>query len=186
MPAIGKHFPGHGAVRADSHVTLPIDPRSFEDIAAEDLLPFERMVRFGLAGVMPAHVVYPQIDVHPAGFSRFWIQEVLRGRLGFQGVVFSDDLHMAAAGVAGGYLDRAHAALLAGCDMVLVCNSEAGAVEVITGLQGFSDPAGQMRLARMHGRHGTTRAHLQQDPHWRRAAQVVQDLGDSPWMELDV
>jgi beta-N-acetylhexosaminidase len=122
MSSCGKHFPGHGFVQADSHVDIPVDDRSLEDVLGEDAMPYVWLGDSVLQAVMPAHVIYPKVDAHPAGFSRVWVQDILRGRLGYQGVVFSDDLTMEGATVAGDILGRATAALGAGCDMVLVCN----------------------------------------------------------------
>jgi beta-N-acetylhexosaminidase len=130
MGAVGKHFPGHGAVEADSHVAIPVDGRGFEAVWAEDVQPF-RLLAGELAGVMPAHVIFEKIDPRPAGFSPFWLQEVLRCRLGFGGVIFSDDLTMEGASVAGDIVDRASAAHTAGCDMVLVCNRPDLAVQLL-------------------------------------------------------
>jgi beta-N-acetylhexosaminidase len=117
MAATGKHFPGHGAVAADSHLALPVDNRAFEDILAKDIFPFQQLIAEGLQGIMPAHVVYEQVDSNPAGFSSFWIQQVLRQQLGFNGTVFSDDLSMEGAAFAGGFVERALMAQQAGCDM---------------------------------------------------------------------
>src|SRR5574343_982054 len=119
LAAVGKHFPGHGFAEADSHVEIPVDERSFDEIWADDIAPYRDLV---LEGVMPAHVNYPQVDASPAGFSRVWLQDILRQRLGFGGVIFSDDLTMEGATVVGGIVQRAEAAWQAGCDMVLVCN----------------------------------------------------------------
>ncbi len=176
MAATGKHFPGHGAVEADSHVALPRDERPFEDIYAEDVLPFARMIHYGLAGIMPAHVIYPRVDRDPAGFSRFWLQEVLRRRLEFQGVIFSDDLSMEGATVAGGIVDRARAALAAGCDMALVCNDPRGADQVLDHLGPYDEPASHLRLVRMHGRHAISRRELAADEAYHQALRMVQQV----------
>jgi beta-N-acetylhexosaminidase len=176
MAATGKHFPGHGAVEADSHVAEPVDGRRYQDIYMEDIVPFERMIRYGLEGIMPAHVVYPRVDPNPAGFSRFWLQQVLRGELGFEGVIFSDDLSMEAAKVAGGIVARARAALAAGCDMVLVCNDPAAAGQLLEGLGHHDNPASHLRLARMHGRHPVDRATLAADAGYREAVRAVGNL----------
>lgn len=173
MMAAGKHFPGHGTAAADSHLVVVTDDRPYEDIAIDDLLPFERMVNYGLAAIMAAHVIYPRVDPHPAGFSRFWLQEVLRKRMRFQGVIFSDDLGMTGAKTAGGTVDRARAALDAGCDMVLVCN-ELDAVPVLLDELGHvNNPASKLRLARMHGRGKFTREQMRLEPIWQEALQAV-------------
>jgi beta-N-acetylhexosaminidase len=176
MSAVGKHFPGHGGCHADSHLALPSDARTLTDIETEDLAPFERLVHVGLEGIMSAHVVYPRIDPEPAGYSRFWLKQILRGRLGFQGAVFSDDLSMEGAKGAGGPVARAQAALAAGCDMVLICNDPAGAEELLDGLGAHFDPASALRLVRLHGRHAVARPELAADPHWREAVRVVSAL----------
>jgi len=176
MAATGKHFPGHGGVEADSHVAVPVDDRRYEDIYMEDIVPFERMIQYGLEAIMPAHVIYPNVDPQPAGFSQFWLQEVLRGRLGFEGVIFSDDLSMEGAKVAGGVVDRARAALAAGCDMVLVCNDPEAAGELLDGLGHHDNPASALRLAHMHGRHPVKRETLLADAGFREAVRAVGNL----------
>lgn len=183
MAATGKHFPGHGYVRGDSHLELPVDDRRLEDILAEDVLAFERMIHYGMAAVMPAHVIYAKVDSHTAGFSRYWLQDILRKRLGFQGVIFSDDLSMEAAGVAGGHLERAQAALQAGCDMLLVCNNPDAAEQVLRGLGEINDPVSRSRLARMHGRHKISRQELLRSAQWRDAVHELAQLGspESGW-----
>ncbi|MDE3011792.1 MAG: beta-N-acetylhexosaminidase [Pseudomonadota bacterium] len=149
---IGKHFPGHGYVTADSHAELPTDERDFATLAAADLLPFTRLAA-RLGGIMPAHVRYPACAPEPAGFSRFWLREVLRERLGFDGAIFSDDLSMAGAAQAGGPAVRARAAFAAGCDMVMLCNDPQAADALLDGLGDAPVPAGSpRRLAALQAR----------------------------------
>ena len=137
MANCGKHFPGHGFVRADSHTDIPVDKRSLKAILADDAAPYG-WLNTTLASVMPAHVVYPKIDARPAGFSSRWLNDILRGQLGFGGAIFSDDLSMAGARLIDGqevsYAQAAVAALNAGCDMVLLCNQSDDGGQALDGL----------------------------------------------------
>ena len=152
MATTGKHFPGHGSVKADSHIDTPIDRRSFEQIEATDMDIFKRVNQTGLLdAVMPAHVIYAEVDQHPAGFSRHWLQSILRQKMQFLGIIFSDDLSMQAATVAGNASDRAAAALDAGCDMALVCNSRSSAIHVLDNLDNqFHRPSSAASLRACH------------------------------------
>ena len=141
MKACGKHFPGHGHVEGDSHHTLPHDNRPLSEIEAADLVPFAKLAAAGMAAVMPAHVVYPAADPLPAGYSPYWLQTVLRQQLGFNGVIFSDDLTMEGAAAAGGIRERAAQAFAAGCDIVLVCNRPDLTDELLDGFQAPDNPA---------------------------------------------
>lgn len=180
MSAVGKHFPGHGFVAADSHLAIPVDERSLGEIEFADLLPFRQLIELGLAGVMPAHVVYPKVDALPAGFSRRWLSEILRGEYGFEGVIFSDDLTMEGASVAGGIAERATAALAAGCDMVLVCNRPDLADEVLARIRQPLAPVSLVRLARMHGRpHPPSRLALQESQRYVDALRHLGGVGQS-------
>lgn len=178
MAAVGKHFPGHGHVRADSHHELPVDERPFSVIEAVDLVPFRRLIGSGMNGVMPAHVLYPRVDAHPAGFSSVWLKQILRGELRFEGVIFSDDLSMEGAGGAGPIEQRAHAALAAGCDMVLACNSPDGAERLLSELQYTMPPVALMRLARMHGRRlFASMVKLREDERYSSALHALAGIG---------
>ena len=152
MAACGKHFPGHGFIAADSHTDVPVDTRSLAQIEAADLIPFRELIAHGLSSIMPAHVIYPAVDDRPAGFSKIWLSQILRTQMKFQGVIFSDDLSMEGARVAGDIVARADAAIDAGCDMVLVCNRPDAADELLSRLRRKMAPASLARLARLHGR----------------------------------
>ena len=184
MVAVGKHFPGHGSVEADSHDALPVDPRPYADIQAEDLLAFERMVHYGLPAVMPAHVVFPAVDDRPAGFSRRWIEGILRGRIGFQGAVVSDDLSMAGAAHIAEPGARAAAAIEAGCDLVLVCHDREAVARALETLAGYHNPVSQARLARLHGRGHGSRDDLLASADWQVAAAAVTRLEREPELAL--
>jgi len=154
MAGVGKHFPGHGHVRADSHVDVPVDDRDLARIEAADLVPYRLLIPQGLAGIMPAHVIYPKVDSRPAGFSEIWLKRILRGQLGFDGMIFSDDLSMEGASVAGNIVARGEAALAAGCDMVLVCNAPSEVARLLDGLR--AGPLDEARAGRMRGRQART------------------------------
>ena len=186
MQAVGKHFPGHGGVIEDSHVAMPVDHRELEELLRSDIIPFEYMIENRLAAIMPAHVIYDKVDEKPAGYSSFWINNILRKRFGFQGVIFSDDLSMEAACVAGGYGERAEAALAAGCDMALVCNHLDGAIEAADYIKGYINPTSQLRLVRMHGEQDISWDQLHQDEHWQQVSAQITALNDSPELEMDV
>ena len=178
MPTVGKHFPGHGFVCADSHREIPVDERSYTDIELCDLIPFRRMVNYGLTAVMPAHVIYPKVDPRPAGFSKVWLKDILRGELGFEGCIFSDDLSMEGATVAGGIVQRAEAALNAGCDMVLVCNKPDSADELLAGLKWDMPAQSKARLAQMHGHtHPWSLVQLHENADFVRALHDVAGIG---------
>lgn len=156
MRGVGKHFPGHGAVAADSHEEVPVDPRPLAQIEADDIAAFLPLLP-RLGGIMPAHVIYPEVDTNPAGFSGVWIHDLLRMRWGFDGAIFSDDLGMAGAEVAGSPVERAHAALYAGCDMILVCNDFPAMNAVLDELgERTTGPDPQRRLEAMRARPTTS------------------------------
>ena len=178
MHTVGKHFPGHGFVRADSHLEIPVDERSYTDIEFSDLIPFRQMVNFGLTAVMPAHVIYPKVDSKPAGFSKKWLKDILRVELGFEGCIFSDDLSMEGATVAGGIVQRAEAALQAGCDMVLVCNRPDFSDELLAGLKWDMPATSKARLVQMRGRpHPLNESQLHEQAEFVHAVHGVASIG---------
>jgi len=186
MAATAKHFPGHGAVAADSHLTLPVDRRPAADLAP-DLTPYRRLIANGLPAVMVAHVLFPAVDVAPASLSARWIRDVLRGELRFQGVVFTDDLSMGGAAAAyGDVVTRARQALSAGCDMLPVCNNRASVIELLNGLGVDPQPASSLRLVRLHGRSGAPgRAALEASPEWIHARELLAHAAAAPDLTLD-
>ena len=165
MAATGKHFPGHGGVTADSHLEIPYDSRSLKQLQARDLLPFKALSP-KLQGIMPAHIVFPEVDSKAVGFSSYWLQNILREELAFDGVIFSDDLSMKGADQLGTYAEKAEAALSAGCDMVLVCNNRGGALEVLDFLQTRADSYYSPRLPVMKAKKQWRWTELVNDARW--------------------
>ena len=172
MGACGKHFPGHGCAEADSHVSLPVDERTLAELAA-DMEPYRRLK---LDGVMPAHVIFPKIDSRTAGFSPVWIGK-LRDEFGFEGVIFSDDLSMQAAGVAGDIVGRVEAAWQAGCDMLLVCNSTESVGEVLSRWHPALDPVRSARIGRLvPSKPAIDAAELRRDPRYLAGIKAAEKL----------
>lgn len=184
MAAVAKHFPGHGAVVADSHEKLPVDRRPYSQLL-DDMLPYEKLAgRRILAGVMLAHVVYAETDELPAGFSPYWINEQLRAQIGFDGAVFSDDLTMKATEGYGRMARRARLALDAGCDMVLVCNNRPAAERAVEALGDYSNPLSLVRLARLHGVGEPMRETLLASDEWQAASAALAEWLGRPELEL--
>lgn len=174
MAAVGKHFPGHGGVSQDSHLLSPADDRPLEVLEAIDLVPFTRLIGAGIEALMPAHVIYTEVDDKPACFSPVWLHDILRQRLQFNGSVFSDDINMAGAAVMGDHVDRARSALVAGCDMVLVCNDRLATTTVLDKLAPVSGNGG--RLVNMYGRQDYDIDELKHNDSWQLAVKLLGKL----------
>ncbi len=174
MKSVLKHFPGHGYVRADSHLSLPEDTRSFTEIYGEDMIPFEHLGQMYKEGLMTAHIVFSQVDDSPVTFSHRWLQHVLRDQLAFEGVVFSDDLNMEAARSYGSAAERAQMAFQAGCDVALLCNNRPEVIEVLDQMGGYRNPVGSARLSRMRGSPvNQTLEELRASEAWQKAHDTV-------------
>jgi beta-N-acetylhexosaminidase len=184
MAATAKHFPGHGAVAPDSHVAIPVDRRPLADLD-EDLYPYRRLISNGLAAVMAAHVIFEEVDGLPAGFSSRWIQHELRGNLGFDGAIFTDDLSMKGAAIVGDMAQRAAAALAAGCDVLSLCNDRQGVLQVIESLRGSGDPLSQVRMVRLHGKPAPTWAALRASAQWQACEDAVRGCMERPELKLN-
>lgn len=185
MAAVAKHFPGHGAVLADSHLKLPVDRRDY-NLVLDDMRPYERLIGNGaIAGVMLAHIVYEQIEAQAAGFSELWIQRELRSRLGFGGAVFCDDLSMKATRGYGSMADRSRLALNAGCDMILVCNDRDAAHQAVDALNAYTNPLSLVRLARLHGTGNLLREELLASEQWQAVNKRFEHWGERPEFRLD-
>lgn len=172
MKATGKHFPGHGSVKADSHIDLPKDNRCFSAIEALDLVPFKRLIATqSVDALMPAHVIYPDVDNKSVGFSRIWLQDILRQQLNFTGVIFSDDLSMEGASSIGGYIERAEAAQQAGCDMLLLCNNREALITVIEQANITIDQVSNKRIESMLNTNELTWQSLKANTLWQQLVQ---------------
>ncbi len=177
MQATGKHFPGHGSVKEDSHLALPIDKRAKAEIFNFDLTPFKSLIASNsLAALMPAHVIFPDIDPRAVGFSPFWLQQILRKDLGFDGVIFSDDLSMEGAACVGGYIERAEAAQHAGCDMLLTCNNRVGAIDVIDKANITINKKSQHRLKRLLKTTDYTWQTREDNSLWQNSYRIIEVL----------
>jgi len=183
MAATAKHFPGHGAVVADSHKSLPVDRREWNELG-DELLPYRRLIANGIPGVMVAHILFPAVDPAPASLSRRWIQNALREEMRFEGAVFTDDLSMGGAAEFGDIVARADAALAAGCDVLPVCNDRPSVAKLLDGLKFEAEPAAHLRLVRMRGRAAPERDELFAGGAWRVAADLLARSAAPPKLNL--
>jgi beta-N-acetylhexosaminidase len=183
MSPTAKHFPGHGAVVADSHHSLPVDRRGWNELG-DDLLPYRRLIANGLTGVMVAHVLFPAVAPEPASLSRRWIQNALREELRFEGAIFTDDLSMGGAKEFGDIVARASAALEAGCDVLPVCNDRASVTTLLDELKYEVQPSSHLRLVRMRGKGAVERGELLAGEAWRESQALLARTAAAPTLSL--
>jgi beta-N-acetylhexosaminidase len=184
MAATAKHFPGHGAVVADSHHLTPVDRRPLEDMD-EDLAPYRRLIANGLPAVMVSHVLFPEVDNVIASLSGRWIREVLRGEMRFQGAIFTDDMSMGGSASAGDIVDRARRALAAGNDMLCVCNHRPSVIKLLDNLPIEPEPASHLRIVRLRGREGPPRQELLASAEWQACQDYLVRCAEAPALKLD-
>jgi len=174
MAATGKHFPGHGGVAPDSHVEIPADDRSMDELE-NDLYPFKQLIDHDIQGIMPAHVIFSTVDRLPAGFSKIWMQTILREQLKFSGAIISDDLSMFGASIVGPIPKRVELALDAGCDMILICNDRAAVLETLDHLpKSWKTDNQKLHYLRGHGRYSYSA--LMDNPNWKNAHKLIKDF----------
>ena len=177
MPATGKHFPGHGSVLLDSHVANPVDERSMGEIEAEDMLPFAGLIKAGIPAIMAAHIIFPRADSLPVGYSRYWLKNILRDHLGFNGAVLSDDLSMEGANISSSYVDRVRAAREAGCDFTLLCNNQQAVMEVLDHLKPESYMLEKKKWQLLKA-NVASQALLQENPRWVKTKMALDKLNE--------
>lgn len=175
MAAVGKHFPGHGSVTADSHTAIPVDERSLQEVFADDVIPFAALIKNGISAMMAAHIIFPQIDRLAVGFSSIWLRDILRKRLGFTGAIFSDDLNMQGADISSNYTDRVVAAREAGCDFTLLCNNRRAVIEVLDNLPYQLHRVGKEKWGGLQGKFSQVKP-LHEDKRWRETHELLLTL----------
>lgn len=176
MASTGKHFPGHGSVTLDSHIAIPHDGRTLEEIAMDDMIPFQGLIKAGISAIMAAHIVFPEVDKMPVSLSRYWLQDILRRRLGFNGVIMSDDLNMEGANISSSFPDRIMAAREAGCDFTLLCNNRQGVIDTLDHLPAALQQAGKNKWSVLQGDFSTLKESCQDNQRWQAAHALLREL----------
>lgn len=176
MAATGKHFPGHGSVIPDSHIAMPVDTRSMAAIAAEDMVPFAQLASNGIDALMAAHIIFPEVDSVAVGFSRYWLQTVLRDQLGFKGAIMTDDLNMEGANISAHYADRVSAAREAGCDFTLLCNNRKAVISVLDTLSAADHQVPEARWKPLQGRVSAEQLNYRQLNRWQKTQTMLSGI----------